>query len=60
MTTLFLLLITALIFWGLGWKNAEDYHKKKNPKKTVYSDYLRDIIAELHSEIVTLKSQNKN
>jgi len=59
MSTFFLLIIVALIFWGLGWKNAEISHKRKYPDFNL-ENILKERLIEMQSEIVTLKAQNKN
>ncbi len=61
MTTLLLLLITALVFWLLGWKECEKYNRMKSKKDDFeLSNYFKDRIIEMQSEIVTLKALNKN
>jgi len=60
MGTFFVIMIVALVFWGLGWRECEKFYKKKNPKNTLYADYLKELINELRAEIVVLKAQNKN
>ena len=59
MGTFFVIMIVALVFWGIGWRECEKLYKKKNPKNKLYADYLKEHISELQAEIVTLKSQNK-
>jgi len=63
MSTLLLLIITALIFWGLG---RYDYNSSlKFQRKVIKDNFAREQslisqIRELKSEMVTLKAQNKN
>lgn len=63
MSTLLLLIIIALIFWGLG---RYDYNSLLKFQRKVIKDAidreqsLISQVKELKSEIVTLKAQNKN
>ena len=63
MSTLLLLIITALIFWGLG---RYDYNSLlKFQRKVIKDNFDREQslisqVKELKSEMVTLKAQNKN
>jgi len=58
MGTFFLMMVVALVFWGLGWHNAETYRKRKYPDLSL-ENVLKDRILEMQAEIVTLKAQNK-